>query len=123
MHTRPARLYSNTDDCFLKHVKYGIQGHKLYYEYRAERLPYMLATALSELQAHGNASQWPLPEVWQHGVNFITAFNTIIFPAGGQRVPSDATPESIMQATTQNWIPLYVDAAVELPPVLANTVF
>ena len=83
----------------------------------------MLATALFDLQAFGNASQWSQLEVQQQCVKSITAFNIIIAHDGGERVPMDASPESIMQAISHSWIPLYVDEAIELSHVLANTIF
>ena len=35
--------------CFAKHDKYGAEGMKLQYQYRAARLPRMLASTLSDL--------------------------------------------------------------------------
>lgn len=111
-----------TADCFLKDSKYGVDGHEANHNFRADRLPYILATALSELRAFGTSSKWSLPDVQQHMANFVAEFNTIIIPAGGQPVPSDATPESVMQDSS-GWIPAYVAAATQLPQVLANTIF
>ena len=122
-----------TDAAFASHPKYG-QGStgtlsRDIYKFRSARLPKMLATVLSEIQLHGHTKSWSIDDIQQQSVQFLRSFNTIIAPGDSTAatVSEDATPESIMLASTHNWIPLF-DSSEEaenagLPYVLTNPVF
>jgi hypothetical protein len=89
----------------------------------------MLATVLSEIQLHGHSKSWSVADIQQQSKQFICYFNTIIAPgaAAAETVSEEATPESIMQASAQNWIPQLDESEgaenTELPYVLTNPVF
>jgi hypothetical protein len=83
--------------CFAKHDKYGAEGMKLQYQYRAARLPRMLASTLSDLQSVGQANSRSQLDIKQQFEHFIIEFNTSIAPIGGEHgVSVHATPDTIV---------------------------
>jgi hypothetical protein len=98
-----------TEAAFASHSKYGQGSPSDIYKFRSARLPRMLATVLSEIQLHGHSRSWSIADIQQQSKQFICYFNTIIAPgaAAAETVSEDATPESIMQASAQNWIPQF----------------
>ena len=114
-----------TKAAFALHAKHGTGELSVMYKYRSTRLPRMLATVLSEIQLYGQSKSWAIPDIQQHFRQFIRAFNTIIAPDnnGQARVSVDATPDSIIQSQTHEWIPQFVDTDEELPHVLTNNFF
>ena len=118
-----------TEAAFASHSKYGQGSADDVYKFRSARLPRMLATVLSEIQLHGHSKSWSVADIQQQSKQFLCSFNTIIAPgeSTAETVSEDATPESIMQASAHNWIPLF-DASegaenAGLPYVLTNPVF